>query len=378
MNSNSPQPHAPSRGKTAQRRPLRSWAATTQRSGDANAHEAGRHRQPSSLVRWVTRVLTAALAVAAVGLVVVALGGIDRGPSGSSPVAGAIPEQYDPARAFGYLKQLCDIGPRPTGSEAMRRQQAALATFFRRQGAEVEFQRRDIRHPETGQVVPMANLVARWYPERPRRFLLCAHYDTRPFPDRDPQNPTGTFVGANDGASGTAALMELSHQLAELPANVGVDIVLFDAEEFVFDEARDEYFLGSTYFAQLYRAEPPEVPYIAGVLLDMVGDRELKIYYERNSLRYAREVAHSIWATAEELGVRAFVPRSRHEIRDDHIPLNRIAAIPTVDLIDFDYPRPGIGAPSYWHTEQDVPANCSGESLAAVVWVVHTWLLGQQ
>jgi hypothetical protein len=75
--------------------------------------------------------------------------------------------------------------------------------------------------------------------------------------------------------------------------------------------------------------------------------------------------------------VRAFVARPRHNIDDDHIPLNEIARIPTVDLIDFDYPRPGFGAPSYWHTEQDIPANCSGDSLAAVVWVVHQWLLKQ-
>ena len=94
-------------------------------------------------------------------------------------------------------------------------------------------------------------------------------------------------------------------------------------------------------------------------------------------MKYARNVAKSIWQTAEKLGVRAFVPRNRHTVQDDHLPLNEIAGIPTVDLIDFDYPRPGIGAPQYWHTEQDVPANCSGESMAAVVWVVHEWLKQQ-
>ena len=171
--------------------------------------------------------------------------------------------------------------------------------------------------------------------------------------------------------------MELSNQMSDLPADVGVDIVLFDAEEFVFQQGRDDYFLGSTFFAQKYVASPPAVPYQAGILLDMIGDRELKIFYEQNSMRYARDVNKSIWRTANRLGVRAFVPRSRHKIDDDHIPLNQIAKIPTVDLIDFDYPRPGIGAPKYWHTEQDVPANCSGVSLAAVTWVVHEWLKEQ-
>lgn len=313
-------------------------------------------------------------------LVVVMVGrdAFDRGPSAPDPVAAtAIPDRYDADRAFGYLVQLCELGPRPSGSPAMARQQQMLSQFFAARGASVSFQTFDIRHPVDGSDVPLANLVASWHPQRPKRFLLCAHYDTRPYPDQDPVNQRGTFVGANDGASGTAALMELAHQLDDLPADVGVDIVLFDGEEFIFQQGRDDYFLGSTFFARKYQASPPAVPYRAGILLDMIGDRELKIYYEQNSMRYARDVTRSIWRTADGLGVKAFVPRIRHKIDDDHIPLNQIAEIPTVDLIDFDYPRPGFGAPSYWHTEQDIPENCSGESLAAVVWVVHEWLKQQ-
>lgn len=313
-------------------------------------------------------------AIALVGVVSVGIAMVDRGPQAESPVQDAIPAAYDSDRAFDYLKQLCDLGPRPSGSDAMRRQQQMLQTFFVGRGAEVSFQTFEIRHPNVGSPVSMANLIASWHPERPKRYLLCAHYDTRPYPDRDRKNRRGIFVGANDGASGTAALMELAHSLNDLPSDVGVDIVLFDGEEFVFEQGRDDYFLGSTFFAEKYKAEPPPIPYQAGILLDMIGDRELKIYYEQNSLRYARSVARSIWQTAAKLGVRAFVARSRHTIDDDHIPLNEIARIPTVDLIDFDYPRPGIGAPQYWHTEQDVPEMCSGESLAAVVWVVHEWL----
>ncbi len=289
----------------------------------------------------------------------------------------AIPARYDSQRAFGYLTGLCQLGPRPSGSPAMTRQQQILQKFFADRGASVAMQTFEIRHPEDGSAVPMANLIASWHPGRAKRFLLCAHYDTRPYPDRDRRNQRGTFVGANDGASGTAALMELANQMSDLPADVGVDIVLFDGEEFVWEQGRDDYFLGSTFYAEKYVSSPPAIPFQAGILLDMIGDRELKIYYETNSLRYARTVAKSIWRTAGRLGVNAFVPRSRHTVDDDHIPLNQIARIPTVDLIDFDYPRPGIGAPSYWHTEQDVPENCSGTSLAAVTWVVHEWLKEQ-
>nr|WP_246146844.1 M28 family peptidase [Rubripirellula lacrimiformis] len=305
---------------------------------------------------------------------------LDSGNQSDAPESAAsvpIPAQYDPDRAMGYLQKLCDFGPRPSGSEAMKSQQDYLQSFFADRGATVSMQTFDIRHPETGSDVTMANVIASWGIDRPKRFLFCAHYDTRPFPDQDRRNRRGVFIGANDGASGTAALMELSHQFDRLPADIGVDIVLFDGEEFVFQQGRDDYFLGSTFFAQKYKAAPPSVPYQSGILLDMVGDRELKIFYEANSLRYARDVAKSVWRVADQLGVDAFVPRSRHEIQDDHLPLNQIAGIPTIDLIDFDYPRPGIGAPSYWHTEQDIPANCSGDSLAAVTWVVHQWLIQQ-
>ncbi|MDA8743368.1 M28 family peptidase [Rubripirellula amarantea] len=292
-----------------------------------------------------------------------------------SPTSNPIPATYDADRAMSYLERLCQFGPRPSGSDAMKRQQDFLQDFFEKRGAQVGFQSFEIRHPENGSAVPISNLIASWGPDRPKRVLLCAHYDTRPYPDRDRKNPRGVFVGANDGASGTAALMEISHQFDALPPQIGVDIVLFDGEEFVLKQGRDDYFLGSSFYAEQYKANPPQSRFTSGVLLDMIGDRELKIYFEQNSMKYARPLAKDIWRVADRLGVDAFVPRIRHEIQDDHLPLNRIARIPTVDLIDFDYPRPGIGQPSYWHTEQDIPANCSGESLAAVVWVVHQWML---
>jgi hypothetical protein len=332
-------------------------------------------RSGSGLLLWL---IVAALLVAGVGILLVSTGIFERsGGVAQSPTARPIPARYSPQRAMNYMRQLCELGPRPSGSAAMARQQQLLESFFRGRGAEVRRQSFETRNPNDGSPVTMTNLIASWHPERPIRVLFCAHYDTRPFPDRDPVNPRGVFVGANDGASGTAGLMELANQFEDLPADIGVDLVLFDGEEFVWQESRDRYFLGSTYFANEYKNNPPEVPYRCGILLDMIGDKELRIYYEGNSLRYAKSVARSFWTVAERLGVRAFVPRRRHTIRDDHLPLNQIARIPTIDVIDFDYPRPGIGVPQYWHTEQDVVENCSGESVAAVVWVAHQWLLAQ-
>lgn len=317
------------------------------------------------------------LAIGSGVLVAVALIGIlwttERVGESQPSAPMAVPPPMDADRAMSYLRRIADIGPRPSGSAGMAAQQELLAEFFTERGAEVDFQQFPVRHPQTGQEITMANLIARWHPTQQRRILLCAHYDTRPFPDRDPVNPRGRFVGANDGASGVAAMMELSHVLPELEG-LGVDVVLFDGEELVYDDRRDDYFLGSTHFAKTYAAGQWPVRYEAGLLLDMVGDRELELYYERNSWRYASGVVKEVWAAAAELNVTAFRRGFRHEVRDDHLPLNQIAKIPTADVIDFDYPRPGFRQQSYWHTQMDIPENCSGTSVASVAAVVYRWL----
>ncbi|TWT56517.1 M28 family peptidase [Allorhodopirellula solitaria] len=366
--------------KSAEKRLSRPAGLSPQAAGTASRQQDASPRRGafSGRLRRYWPLFVLGLAIGA-GLAAYYWGARRQGPGQATQLASApIPPAYSPDRAIGYLREIVDIGPRPTGSEGMLQQQAYLTEFFTKQGAKVSLQKENIRHPLTGESVEMANLIAAWYPERPIRFLLCAHYDTRPFPDRDRKDPKGVFVGANDGASGVAAWMEMSHHFTDLPEDVGVDVVLFDAEEFVFEEGRDDYFLGSIFFAQQYRMSPPEVPYRAGVLLDMVGDRELQLIYDRASLRYARDVTKSIWRTAAKLGVSAFVPRTRmQELRDDHLPLNQIAKIPTTDLIDFDYPRPGFRAPQYWHTTEDTADKCSGSSLAAVTWVVHQWIVEQ-
>lgn len=281
---------------------------------------------------------------------------------------------FDGRQAFEYLRQVCQLGPRPSGSAGMQRQQQLLTQHFTKLGARVSRQEFAIRHPENGSTVPIVNLVIEWHPDRQERILLCAHYDTRPFPDSDRKRPRGTFVGANDGGSGVALLMELGKHMPGLDGTVGVDFVLFDGEEFVFDDKRDReyYFVGSTHFARDYSGSPPRHRYRWGVLLDMVADAHLDLYQEKNSLWHARPLVTQIWDTASRIGVTEFIRQGRHELRDDHIPLNEIAKIPTCDIIDFDYPRPR--APSYWHTEADTLDKCSAVSLAKVGWVVFEWL----
>ncbi|HYW78664.1 MAG TPA: M28 family peptidase [Thermoguttaceae bacterium] len=295
----------------------------------------------------------------------------DRGSDGNAEAAISALQlediPFDGTRAYGYLRQLCALGRRPSGSPGMRAQQRLLADHFQKLGGQVEFQKFRVRHPLDASAVEMANLIVRWHPERKQRILLCAHYDTLPYPMLDPVDRNGLFVGANDGASGVALLMELAHDMPELQRTYGVDFVFFDGEEFIFRQDH-RYFLGSEYFARSLVKQRPEYRYRWGVLLDMIGDADLQIYMERHGMSWSdtRPLVEEIWATAHRLGVREFIARGRYTIRDDHLPLHNIAGIPCCDLIDFDYPA--------WHTRNDTPEQCSALSLAKVGWVVREWL----
>ncbi len=286
---------------------------------------------------------------------------------------------FDGAASYQVLKELCQIGSRTSGTKGMERQQAWVEDYFTKLGGKVSFQRFEARHPLTGAKVPMANAIIEWHPERKERILICCHYDTRPFPDNDPdpRRRKSLFVGANDGASGVALLSELGKHMPQFESKYGVDFVLFDGEELVYDGSRDPYFLGSEHFAREYVMNPPAHKYLQGVLVDMIADAELHLFYEQNSIRYARATTESIWAVAARLGISEFRPRIVHEVRDDHLPLNTVAKIPTCDIIDFDYPVPGARG-TYWHTTNDTPQHCSALSLAKVGWVLHEWLKEQK
>ena len=161
--------------------------------------------------------------------------------------------------------------------------------------------------------------------------------------------------------------MELAHRMSDLPGRLGVDFVLFDGEELVLKDG-DPYFLGSEYFATDYARGRRNFNYRYGVLVDMVGDADLQIFPDQPSMTWAdtRPLVQQIWGVARRLGVREFAFGRVYNVTDDHVKLHDIAGITCCDIIDFDY--------RYWHTEGDVPANCSALSLAKVGWVVEQWL----
>ncbi len=275
---------------------------------------------------------------------------------------------FDGKRAIGYLKDICAIGPRISGSKGMQKQQELLKKQFEQHGAKVEMQRFSAKQvSREGAETPMANMIVTWHPDRERRIILCSHYDTRPIADEEPSRKDWTkpFVSANDGASGSAWMMELAHHIKGLPLNVGVDFVLFDGEEFIFEKSRDKYFIGSDYFASEYTKEKPKHKYIAGVLLDLFAGKNAQYPIEQNSAYQAGGVLESIWKTAADLKVAAFQDRRGPDILDDHIALNK-AGIPTVDIIDFDY--------RHWHRLSDTPEQCSSKSMEQVARVIMVWL----
>lgn len=292
------------------------------------------------------------------------------------------PAPLDSKRAMSYLDKLCKLGSRTTGTVGMEQQQRLLEEHFQGLGGKVEWQAFMHKHPMTAEPVEVRNLIVRWKPEIKQRVMLCSHYDTRPFPDQDPKNPRGLFLGANDGGSSTALLMELGHAVSKMDLKVGVDFVFFDAEELVYNAANGvtlgDYFVGSTYFAEQIAAGGSESTYREGILMDMIGDKDLQLSWDEVSFKHAPGLAKDVWGIAKELGLREFSPRVLHAIRDDHLPLNEIAKVPTIDIIDFDYPTVASRSKSYWHTMADTPDKCSGDSITKVAAVVMTWLLRQK
>jgi hypothetical protein len=281
----------------------------------------------------------------------------------------AKPVAFDAKRAHGYLETLCKIGPRISGSEGMKKQQAMLEKHFKAHGGKIDWQRftatqkSDPRHEK----VPMVNLIVSWHPDRERRVILCSHYDTRPLADqeKDPRDWRKPFVSANDGGSGVALLMELAHHMKDMKTNVGVDFVFFDGEEYVFDRD-DEYFFGSKHFGREYRKSRGKPFYAAAVLLDMIGGKKPHFPIDPYSWQRATELVGGIWRIAKELECSAFDDEAfGPEMQDDHIPLNQ-NGIPAIDIIDARYP--------HWHRLTDTPANCSGESMAQVAKVLSVWL----
>ena len=264
---------------------------------------------------------------------------------------------FDGKKAYDYLTAQTNFGPRNPNSLAHTKCQEYLYQELKKYADVVTLQQFSVQgYNET---LKLANIFASFNPTQSKRILLLAHWDSRPRAEMDP-NPAKRslpIIGANDGASGVAVLIEIARILKSTPSPIGVDILLTDGEDYgdsEKDRNTDLYFLGAKHFAKI---KAPNYKPEFGILLDMVGDRDLQFSMEGNSMKFAPHIVDLVWSTAEEIGATQFVRIPGETISDDHLAINE-AGIPTIDIIDFQYP--------YWHTHQDTPDKCSAESLEAV------------
>ncbi len=286
-------------------------------------------------------------------------------------ITSAIPS-FNGRDAFTFLLRQTSFGPRNPGSQGHRSCLEYLGSTLRELADSVAFQDFAYQGYDHEQL-HLTNVIASFRPQMTSRILLCAHWDTRPRAEHDENKSLRDkpIIGANDGASGVAVLLEIAALLKKNPPPIGVDLVLFDGEDYGKEGDTDRYLLGSRYYAS--NLDKTVIPRF-GILLDMIGDTYLEIPREQNSMRFAPDVMNLVWSKAQELGVTQFVDVQGEEIMDDHLPLNQ-AGIKTIDLIDFDYPDQ---TNRYWHTQQDTPDHCSAESLEAVGTVLTNVLFSQQ
>ena len=268
----------------------------------------------------------------------------------------------DGEAALALVQDQVDFGPRIPGSPGHAAQLSWMLTRLASLAPEVLAD--TFPHVTTyGDSLTLVNVQARFRPDETRRILLLTHWDTRPRADqaRDSAQRDLPVPGANDGASGTAVLMELARIFAAQAPPMGVDLLFVDGED--YGPGSQDMFLGARRYAATL---PDEGRPVYGVLLDMVGDIEPRFSQEANSVGYAPIVVRKVWQAARRAGHGEFFPNTVGDpLGDDHIPLNE-AGLPTVDVIDFSY-GPGNG---WWHTPEDTPDKVTAATLKMVAEVV--------
>jgi glutaminyl-peptide cyclotransferase len=263
--------------------------------------------------------------------------------------------RFDGEAALALLQEQCELGPRNPGSDGHLKAKKYLLDRLSEYTDFVKIQNFVHKDQNHDTELELANIIASFYPDRKERVLLCAHWDTRPFADRDPDTSLREqpILGANDGASGVAVLLEIGRIISLTEPKWGVDIVLFDGEDGGEEGDWEGFCLGSKYFAANKGNYLPQF----GILLDMIGDKDLEIYKEGYSYRFAGGLVDSIWTRAKDVGLDCFKDSVKYFMYDDHVPLLN-SGITVIDLIDFDYP--------YWHTISDTPDKCSSQSLQKI------------
>ena len=297
---------------------------------------------------------------------------------------GPVGPAFSADSAYAFCAAQCDFGPRAMNTEGHERCKDWIVSKFRQYGCEVSTQQADLTGYD-GTTLHATNIVAKYRPELTTRVLLCAHWDSRPWADNDPDeaNWRKPIVAANDAASGVAVMLEIARLLSlenNLPSlqggdgggsSIGIDFICFDAEDWGtpqwvsnHEESNDTWALGAKYFAQNLPADY-EVRY--GILLDMVGGQGARFFQERFSQQFASPIVEKVWRAARQAGFGSYFPNEGGGyISDDHLPLNQYARIPTIDIIPYfeDCPQSSFGPT--WHTLNDDMQHIDRNTLKAV------------
>ncbi|MEY2924369.1 MAG: hypothetical protein RLZZ337_917 [Bacteroidota bacterium] len=272
--------------------------------------------------------------------------------------------KFDADSAFSFIQKQVDFGPRVPGSMS----HGMCATYLQNKLAaycDTSFIQVGNAQDYKGKNVTINNIIGVIHPEKTKRILLCAHWDTRPQADEDAERPNQPADGANDGASGVGVLLEVARQLQLQSPDAGVDIVFFDAEDMGDRRgAAESWCLGSQYWAR----NPHKKNYVArfGILLDMVGPKDAVFAIEANSWQYARPYVLKVWETASDLGHgKYFINYQGGSLVDDHVFVNTILGIPTLDIIHYDV-KNNTGFGDFWHTHKDNMESIDKNTLKAV------------
>ncbi|NDV46835.1 glutamine cyclotransferase [Paludibacter sp. 221] len=273
--------------------------------------------------------------------------------------------------AYHYIQRQVDFGPRVPNTKEHVACAEYLSAKLKEFGAEVTEQRADLTAFD-GTTLKAVNIIGSFRPENKKRILLFAHWDSRPWADHDPNaaNRKKPVLGANDGASGVGVLLEIARQINKQQPNAGVDIIFFDAEDYGAPEhlananTANSWCLGSQYWARNPHTSNYRARY--GILLDMVGAPNATFYREQISGYYANDIVDKVWKQAKNLGFNQyFINQNGGGVTDDHLYINQIIGIPSIDIIQQDRESPhGFG--HYWHTINDTMEHIDKNTLQAV------------
>ena len=292
-------------------------------------------------------------------VVALAVAVVACGKSGDAPRTLAT-TPFNADSAMSYTRTQLDFGPRVPGTAAARKTGDWIVAHLKTVSDTV-IEQSWAHTTAKGVKLPLRNILARFKPGVKDRVLYITHWDTRPVADSDPDPAKRNLPipGANDGASGVGMLLALADALKQTPPGVGVDLLFVDGEDYgTFGPPDVDVLIGSTYFAS-HLPEPGYKP-LYGVLWDMIGDADLKVFQEINSVQAAPEVVQRVWSQARDLGYeRYFDAQAKYPITDDHVPLNK-AGMHVIDVIDIDYVSPSM---NYHHTMQDTIDKVSVGSL---------------